>query len=137
VKSTWALLLSSLCLLVGCSSYRRSAEDGEEKHHVGPKVNVEDFATNTGAYKGRLLSLNLTVIEEPIVSKERSLADYVGREVKFALAGPKQQRWTIQITIPEGAAIPKRLESNKVFVTFFCNQGSLNLGNQAKRIAAD
>jgi hypothetical protein len=116
-----------LVFIDGCSS-----PSYEVPHHRGPKINVSHFAKKTATYKGKSITLDVQ-IDEPI-GQGRSLRDFVGRDVKVATLGPKGERVTFVITIPQGLSVPEVGNSDDVSVTFLCTRGSLQQGNEATLI---
>jgi hypothetical protein len=122
------LFVLSPLFACGCSS----RPDWEtERHRHGAKVNILDFVTNTGAYRGKSITLELKVDEEGFRSQGRSLRGYVGKAVRFAILGLKGEQQKVVISIPAGVTIPEDA-SEEVFVTFVCTRGSLWEGNQAR-----
>jgi hypothetical protein len=123
-----ALLVLCLLCLNGCKRGQ------QETHHVGAKVSIADFSTNTAAYRGKAVMLPLR-IDEPIVrASGQSLRNYLGRDVKFTTRGPEGQRLPLVIKIPEGLTVPEVGNSDEVFVTFLCTLGSQQQGNEARVI---
>src|SRR5438876_7468428 len=88
----------------GCSP---SSPSRRTERHEGPKVSIPDFMSNTSAYKGKTITLGLKVDEAIARNKGQSLRDFVGKEVKFAAAGPKSERLTVVIKIPAGLTVPE------------------------------
>jgi hypothetical protein len=123
-----ALLVLCLPFLGGC----RPRVEREESPHVGAKVNIAHFIRNTAAYRGKAIMLALKVGEPIASSQGQSLRSYVGRDVKFTSLGPRGERLEVTIRIPEGLSVPEVGNSDEVFVTFVCTQGSLGQGNEAR-----
>ena len=74
-------------------------------------------------------------VDEAIArNKGQSLRDFVGKEVKFAAAGPKSERLTVVIKIPAGLTVPEVGNADEVRVTFVCARGHMRQGNEAKSI---
>jgi hypothetical protein len=125
-----ALLLLGFLLLDGCRP--RASQD--EPHHVGAKINIADFISNTAAYRGKPLMLPLRVDEPIAADRGQSLRDYVGRDVRFTTRGPRGERLDLAIRIPEGLSVPEAGNGDEVFVTFVCTRGSLREGNEARTV---
>jgi hypothetical protein len=118
-----------LCLLPGggCSS---SAVSGKPVRK-GPKVNVSHFFLNPAAYKGKTITLPLTIDEAIDRNRGQSLAQYANRYVKFAATGSGGARFFLVIRLPEGITIPEAVQGDEVEVTFVCSRGDLRQGNEA------
>jgi hypothetical protein len=123
-----ALLVVGFLLLGGC----RSRVEQGEPHHVGAKINIPDFMQNTAVYRGKAMMLPVKV-GEPI-AQGQSLRDYLGRDVRFNIHGPKGERLDLVIKIPEGLSVPEVGTGDEVFVTFVCTRGNLREGNEARTI---
>ncbi len=121
-----------LLLTGGCS---RSISDRGTEHHEGPKVNVSDFLGNTAAYKGKAITLVLKIDESPTRSDGQSQQGYAGRDVKFAVIGPKGERGNVIVTIPQELSVPDVGSSDELRVTFVCASGNLRQGNVARSIS--
>jgi hypothetical protein len=115
-------------LLCGCSS------SGEPPRHYGPRINIRDFINNPRAYKGKSITLGLKVDEPIDRSKGQTLRDYVGRDAKFVTLGPKGERLSLVITIPQDLPVPDAGAAEDLRVTFVCSRGDLRRGNEAKAI---
>jgi hypothetical protein len=89
---------------------------------------------NTGAYKGKTITLGLRLDEPAASSSGQTLRDFVGRNVKFGATGPKGERLSLIIKIPENLTVPEVGSSDEVRVTFTCTRGDLRQGNEARSI---
>ena len=117
-------------LIGGCSS---STAISDRPHRQGAKVDIRHFMNNTAAYKGKSICLALKVDDAIDLEQGQSLQDYVGREVKFKLADPRDGERNIVIAIPQGISVPNVGNADEVTVTFLCN-GKLLRGNEARWI---
>lgn len=97
----------------------------------GEKVNIPDLIDNTEKYKGKTITLKLKVDTSIHVNDEKSLRDYVGSDVKFHTFGPKREKLSIVIGIPEGTDVPKAVYLDELVITFKCNEGHLQRANTA------
>ena len=121
-----------LCLLPnsGCSSSPVSAKPVRK----GPKVNLSHFFLHPTAYKGKTLTLPLTIDEGIDLSRGQSLREYANRYVKFTVNGSGGERFFLVIRIPESISIPEAAQGDEVVVTFVCSRGDLRQGNEATAI---
>jgi hypothetical protein len=101
---------------------------------VGAKINISDFISNTGAYKGKVIMLPLRIDEPSVAAQDPSLRNYLGRDVHFTTRGPKGERLDLVIRISEDLSVPEVGSAGEVFVTFVCTRGSLRQGNEARAI---
>jgi len=114
--------------VVGCADRPK----GDVPHHYGSKVNVRDFLQNTDKYKGKIVTLTLTVHEAIDRGQGKSLRDCIGRDVNFLTSGTNVVSLKVVIKIPEGVSVPEAGQSEEVRVTFLCTRGNLQQGNEAK-----
>jgi hypothetical protein len=116
------LAINLLMFVVGCGGNNSNS------------VDIVDVIDHTPNYKGKTLTMDLEIDENIFPDKGQSLQDYVGKGVKFNAFGPKMERLSIVINIPRGLVVPKAAIFEHVIVTFVCNDGNLQHGNEAKSI---
>jgi hypothetical protein len=124
------VLVLCLYLIAGCPS----SPVTQKPHRQGPKVNLSHLLEQPAAYKGRTMSLTLTIDEGIDRSQGQSLRQLTNRDVKFTARGPKGERLVLVIRIPETISIPEAASGDEVVVTFLCSRGELSEGNEAKAI---
>jgi hypothetical protein len=123
------VLLSLACS--GCTA----PTNEEEVHHVGPRVNLGHFITNTATYKGKAITLRLHVADPVLIrGPGPSLRDQVGRDVPFSATAPSGKTLNLLIALPESLAAPEVGKGDEVYVTFVCTRGDLRQGNVARAI---
>jgi hypothetical protein len=118
--------------MAGCPTSRVS--QSHKPLRQGPKVNLSHFLQQTGAYKGKTITLTLTIDMGIDRSKGQSLRQHTNRDVKFTASDPKGARGNLVIRIPETISIPEAASGDEVVVTFACSRGELRQGNEAKAI---
>jgi hypothetical protein len=121
-------LVLSLLLIAGCS-----APPSHKPYRQGAKVNIAHLIQNPVAYKGKTITLTLTIAEGSAPGEALSLRQHINREVKFTGKGLKGEALFVVIRIPETISIPEAVTGDEVFVTFVCS-GDLRRGNEAKAI---
>lgn len=92
------------------------------------EVNIADLIDNTEKYKGKTITLILTLNSD---ISGNSLRDNVGFDVPFYTFGEKHERLDIIISIPKNLDVPKAVFLDKLSVTFRCKEGNINQGNEA------
>jgi hypothetical protein len=122
--------VAGLLLAAGCS---RTNSKHPTEPHEGPKVNLVDFLGNTANYKGKAITLVLKIDEA--TPRSGGQPDFAGRDVKFAVSGPKGEHGNLVVTIPQGLSVPDLGNSDEMRVTFVCTSGNLRQGNMAKSIS--
>ncbi len=92
---------------------------------------IPDFVDNTEKYRGKTITLELTIWTEIAEERGRSLQNFVGSRVDFHGLGPKGAKLSMTITLPNEISVPRAVTLDRVLVTFICSQGRLNSGNEA------
>jgi hypothetical protein len=123
-------LVLYLHLIAGCTPSPIS----HKPHRQGPKVNLSHFLQHTGTYKGKTITLTLTIDEKIDRSQGQSLRQHTNRDVNFTARDPRGERFLVVIRIPETISIPEAASGDEVDVTFTCTRGDLRQGNEAKTI---
>jgi hypothetical protein len=124
------LFVLSFLLIGGCSSSPVSHKPPRQ----GPKVNLSHLLGQPAAYKGKTITLTLTIDDGIDRSKGQSLRQHTNRNVKFTARGPKGERLFLVIRVPGTISIPEAASGDEVVVTFACMRGDLREGNEAKSI---
>ena len=99
------------------------------------KITFSDFIDNTNKYKGKVITLDLTVSSLIVGNKKQSLRDFVGSSVEFYAFGPKHEHLDITVDLPTGLDVPKAVLGDRLSITFLCTTGQLDQGNQAKTVS--
>ncbi len=123
-------LALGLLLIAGCSASPVS----QRPPRSGPKVNLSHLLRRPATYKGKTITLPLTVDEGIDRSQGQSLRQYSNRYVPFTANGPKGERIVLVIRLPENISIPEAASGDEVVVTFVCSRGDLRQGNVATAV---
>jgi hypothetical protein len=121
-----------LCLLLkgGCSP---PVVTQKPRRH-GAKVNLSHLFQQPAAYKGKTITLTLTIDEGSDRTEGPSLRLSTNRNVKFTARGPRGEHLGLVIWVPENVSIPEVARGDEVIVTFTCSRGDLREGNEARSI---
>lgn len=120
------LFASCLGLFAVISGSTKVAPGRSTDRSTSESVTVDwvDFADNPSKYKGKTITLPLTV------DQAYSIQDPDGGPAWFRTDGRHQ----ISVTIPKGLQVPNALQDEKVTVTFYCCGQLTNTENVAKKI---
>jgi hypothetical protein len=94
-------------------------------------VKITDFIDHTEQYRGRTITLPLTLRTLVRSGRGESLRDLRGTSARFVTTADDGNRLDLQIDLPAGLDLPKASFSDRLIVTFQCRAGNLRHGNQA------
>jgi hypothetical protein len=124
------LACASFALLaLACSSVGTGTKPSESS--TDGRMSAEelvDFIDNTPMFKGKTLTIRLTVGELG------TIRDLAGKEARFFTFTNTGARYDMIVKLPTGEDVPDSTYGDKVLVTFVCEDGDRKHGNVAKMI---
>ena len=97
-------------------------------------VKITDFIDYTSRYKGQVVTLPLMVRSRELIPPGQTLRALAGGAARFQGSSEDGNRLDLMIELPRSLDIPKLSFGDRAVVSFRCNQGELNRGNEAVEI---
>jgi hypothetical protein len=99
-----------------------------------PSVRIADFIDHTERYKGQVVTLPLMVRSRALIPPGETLRALAGGAARFQGSSEDGNRLDLMIDLPRSLEIPKLSFGDRAVVSFRCNEGDLQRGNEAIEI---
>jgi hypothetical protein len=97
-------------------------------------VKIADFIDHTGRYQGKVVTLPLTVRSRDLIPPGQTLRALAGGAARFQGTSEDGNRLDLMIDLPRTLEIPKLSFGDRAIVSFRCNDGDLQRGNEAVKV---